>query len=164
MSQGRDKKDPEKEVATMTLVKDRPNVRALFQGLTPKGRLFCLEYVKTSNATEAAARVYDVKDRVNAAQIGTENLGRPLIKKAISELLGTMYTESHVYSRIGTLSLDAKSQDTQLKASVELGKLLGMYDKHQNQGSGATININIDMPKRAQSEIIDADYRENVQE
>lgn len=31
------------------------------------------EYAKTGNATEAAARVYDVKDRKSAGQIGYEN-------------------------------------------------------------------------------------------
>lgn len=41
---------------------------------TQKEKKFAIEYAKTGNATEAAWRVYDCKDRASAGSIGTENL------------------------------------------------------------------------------------------
>ena len=43
---------------------------------TPKERAFVKEYIKTKNATEAAARVYDVKDRDSARALGSETLAK----------------------------------------------------------------------------------------
>lgn len=42
--------------------------------LTLKQRRWIKEYIETGNATEAAMRVYDCKDRETAANIGSENL------------------------------------------------------------------------------------------
>jgi hypothetical protein len=41
---------------------------------TIKEKLFIKEYIATGNATEAAARVYDVTSRDSAKSIGNENL------------------------------------------------------------------------------------------
>ena len=41
---------------------------------TIKEKKFVNEYLKSGNATEAAAKVYDVSSRVSAASIGSENL------------------------------------------------------------------------------------------
>ena len=54
--------------------------------LTLKQRRWIKEYIETGNATEAAARVYDVKDRESAGTIGTENLQ----KLAMSDLMEEM--------------------------------------------------------------------------
>jgi len=44
--------------------------------LTLKQRKWIKEYIKTGNATEAAMRVYDCKDRESANAIGSENLAK----------------------------------------------------------------------------------------
>lgn len=44
--------------------------------LTMKQRKFIDEYIETGNATEAAMRVYDCKDRDSANAIGSENLAK----------------------------------------------------------------------------------------
>lgn len=46
------------------------------QNLTIKQRKWLKLYIDLGNATEAAARVYDVKDRNSAKQIGYENLSK----------------------------------------------------------------------------------------
>lgn len=43
---------------------------------TIKEKKFLQEFIKTGNATEAASRVYDVKNRKNARAIGTETLAK----------------------------------------------------------------------------------------
>lgn len=53
---------------------------------TIKEKKFVKEYLATGNATEAAARVYDVSSRETAATIGNENL----IKLEISDLMDQM--------------------------------------------------------------------------
>jgi len=44
------------------------------RSLTLKQRKWIKEYIETGNATEAAMRIYDVKDREVAANIGSENV------------------------------------------------------------------------------------------
>lgn len=53
---------------------------------TIKEKQFVKEYIATGNATEAAARVYDVSSRESAKSIGTENLS----KLAFPELMDQM--------------------------------------------------------------------------
>jgi phage terminase small subunit len=58
--------------------------------LTKKQQRFIDEYFKANmNATEAAARVYDVKDRASANAIGAENLAKPSIRDEIEKRLAT---------------------------------------------------------------------------
>jgi len=48
--------------------------------ITKKQLKFCKEYIETDNATEAAARVYKVKNRHTARVMWSENLAKPVIK------------------------------------------------------------------------------------
>lgn len=53
--------------------------------LTDKQEMFCLEYIKDLNATQAAIRAgYSEK---TARQIGTENIAKPVIQERLSELM-----------------------------------------------------------------------------
>lgn len=51
--------------------------------LTKKQQGFVKDYIETGNATEAAERNYDVKNRNVANAIGAENLAKPSIEKVI---------------------------------------------------------------------------------
>jgi phage terminase small subunit len=55
--------------------------------LTYKQKAFINEFVKTKNATAAAASVYRVKSRSVARQMGSENLAKPYIRQSIDALL-----------------------------------------------------------------------------
>ena len=50
---------------------------------TPKEKAFLKEYANTLNATEAAMRVYNCKDRKSAASIGEQNLRKLEISDAL---------------------------------------------------------------------------------
>ena len=66
--------------------------------LTLKQRKWIKEYIKTGNATEAAMRVYDCKDRESASAIGTQNLG----KLSIPDLMEDMGLTDVALMNIGT--------------------------------------------------------------
>lgn len=53
--------------------------------LTAREEMFCLEFVKDFNATQAALR--SRYSKTSARQIGSENLSKPYIKKRIAEIL-----------------------------------------------------------------------------
>ena len=54
---------------------------------TIKQREWLAETVVTKNPTEAAKRVYGVKDRHNASVIASENLTKPYLRQALYEML-----------------------------------------------------------------------------
>ncbi len=54
--------------------------------LTLKQRKWIKEYIDTGNATEAAARVYDCKDRDSAEAIGSQNLGKLMFSDLMEEM------------------------------------------------------------------------------
>jgi hypothetical protein len=54
--------------------------------LTLKQRKWIKEYIKTGNATEAAMRVYDCKDRNTAANVGSENLRKLQVNDLMEEM------------------------------------------------------------------------------
>lgn len=76
--------------------------------LTLKQKGFVKDYIETKNATEAAARNYDVKDRNVANAIGAENLAKPSVDNAIQkalpdDLLAKVHLEGlHATKRSGT--------------------------------------------------------------
>ena len=65
--------------------------------LSDKQELFCLEYLKDLNGTQAAIRAkYSVK---TATQMGTENLGKPNIQERIRELNSKRWNEAELQGR-----------------------------------------------------------------
>ena len=54
--------------------------------LTLKQRRWIKEYIKTGNATEAAMRVYDCKDRESANALGNENLAKLSMPELMEDL------------------------------------------------------------------------------
>ncbi len=76
------------------------------KGLNPKQEMFCLEYLKDLNATQAAIRAgYSAK---TANRTGPENLSKPVISQRVAELME---------ERSKRVTIDA---EWVLKRSVEL--------------------------------------------
>ena len=106
-----------------------------------KQKQFVKEYIETNgNGTEAAMRVYNVKNRNTAHAIASENLQKPTIREAIDEVLRTKGLSLDVIAgNIGKLANSKPekiSGDVVLKANVELLKLHGAYpDKKSFQFS-----------------------------
>jgi len=64
----------------------KPAKKKKGDNLTLKQRKWIKEYIKTGNATEAAMRVYDCKDRESASAIGTQNLGKLSFPELMEEM------------------------------------------------------------------------------
>lgn len=62
-------------------------LNAPFRKLTYKQQGFVNDFVRTKNATESTIKHYNVKDRLVARNVGSENLSKPYIKLAIDEKL-----------------------------------------------------------------------------
>lgn len=122
--------------------------------MTEKQKLFCLEYLKDCNATQAAIRAG--YSRKTAGQIGEENLKKPEIRRYIDEQLnsikskaiadveeiqeyltavlrGKSETEQVVIEWKGIGLTEARTitktpeEKERLKAAELLGKAFGMY-------------------------------------
>lgn len=120
---------------------------------TIKERRFVKEYLKTGNATEAASRVYDVKDRMSASAIGGENLGKLTITDILDkygvtdEKIATTVKEgmeaSKPISAVGGKDASEASMDfidvpdwaNRLKATELASKMKGhLKDKIEHSG------------------------------
>lgn len=71
----------------MTTNNKRPEEKRDKKSLTLKQREWLAKTIVTKNPTEAAQMAYDVKDRHNASVIASENLSKPYLREALSEML-----------------------------------------------------------------------------
>lgn len=70
--------------------------------------------VETWNATEAAAKAYNTKNRSTAQAIWSENLSKPLIKASIEDRL------RDAKNMIYTIAMTWEKEDTRLRASQDI--------------------------------------------
>jgi hypothetical protein len=154
------------------------NARKLKNGLTPKQNKFknvVLEQIATTgqpNLTEAAMKVYDVKDRDVARKLGSENMAKPDVKEQIDkalEVAGLSFETS--FKEIGKIAQADGVKITgeqKLKANIEIIKLLGGYPG-QKGSKGATniqnnyINIGFSEAKK-ELDKIDSNNKDFIQE
>lgn len=85
--------------------------------MTPKQKMFVLEYLKDLNATRAAIRAGYSED--TAKEIGCENLSKPNIQEAISEAMTERQTRTEVTADRVVLEL-AKIAFSDLKDFVNI--------------------------------------------
>ena len=93
--------------------------------LTIKQRRWIKEYITTGNATEAAMRVYDCKDRESAGTIGSENLS----KLAIPDLMEQMGLTDVALMNVGVEGMQANKQ---ISGIVINGKSIDADSKSSN--------------------------------
>lgn len=154
-------KERREEIALSTEPDDialNEQLTAVFDGLTLKQRLFVQEYVETSNGTQSALKVYATKDENTASVMAWENLRKPNIQKAVSEYIGILAGKNFVLSKMYRLASNAKSQDTQLRATTELAKINGLYNG-DNSGVKSVNIVNISLPslEKHGAQVIDVD-------
>ena len=109
--------------------------------LTPKQQRFVEEYLIDLNATQAAIRAgYSEK---TAQEIGSENLSKPMVAKAIAEAQEKLSNKAQVTVEMVVQGLlnEAKdlsygsTQSARVSAWAHLGKHLGMFkDKVEHSG------------------------------
>lgn len=117
--------------------------------LTKKQKGFVKDYVKIDNATEAIVNNYDVKDRIVAKSMGSENLAKPYIKKAIAERLpDDLLEEKHLallnktdkkYNEEGVITSEEIDVTAVSKGLDMAYKVKGSYAPDKN------ININMNV-------------------
>ena len=119
--------------------------------LTPKQQRFVEEYLIDLNATQAAIRAgYSEK---TAKEIGSENLTKPNIAKAIAEAQEKLSNKAQVTVEMVVQGLlneakdlsEGSTQSARVSAWAHLGKHLGMFkDKVEHSGpNGGDINVTI---------------------
>ena len=119
--------------------------------LTPKQQRFVEEYLIDLNATQASIRAgYSEK---TAKEIGSENLTKPNIAKAIAEAQEKLSNKAQVTVEMVVQGLlneakdlsEGSTQSARVSAWAHLGKHLGMFkDKIEHTGKdGGDINVTI---------------------
>ena len=101
--------------------------------LTPKQQRFVEEYLIDLNATQAAIRAgYSEK---TAQEIGSENLSKPMVAKAIAEAQEKLSNKAQVTVEMVVQGLlneakdlsEGSTQSARVAAWAHLGKHLGMF-------------------------------------
>ena len=119
--------------------------------LTPKQQRFVEEYLIDLNATQAAIRSgYSEK---TAQEIGSENLSKPMVAKAIAEAQEKLSNKAQVTVEMVVQGLlneakdlsDGSTQSARVSAWAHLGKHLGMFkDKIEHTGKdGGPIDLSL---------------------
>lgn len=119
--------------------------------LTPKQQRFVEEYLINLNATQAAIRAgYSEK---TAKEIGSENLTKPSIAKAIAEAQEKLSNKAQVTVEMIVQGLlneakdlsEGSTQSARVSAWAHLGKHLGMFkDKIEHTGpNGGPIDLSL---------------------
>lgn len=119
--------------------------------LTPKQQRFVEEYLIDLNATQAAIRAgYSEK---TAQEIGSENLSKPMVAKAIAEAQEKLSNKAQVTVEMVVQGLlneakdlsEGSTQSARVSAWAHLGKHLGMFkDKIEHTGAnGGPINLSL---------------------
>ena len=119
--------------------------------LTPKQQRFVEEYLIDLNATQAAIRSgYSEK---TAQEIGSENLSKPMVAKAIAEAQEKLSNKAQVTVEMVVQGLlneakdlsEGSTQSARVSAWAHLGKHLGMFkDKIEHTGKdGGPIDLSL---------------------
>ena len=119
--------------------------------LTPKQQRFVEEYLIDLNATQAAISAgYSEK---TAQEIGSENLSKPMVAKAIAEAQEKLSNKAQVTVEMVVQGLlneakdlsEGSTQSARVSAWAHLGKHLGMFkDKIEHTGpNGGAIDLSL---------------------
>ena len=119
--------------------------------LTPKQQRFVEEYLIDLNATQSAIRAgYSAK---TAQEIGSENLSKPMVAKAITEAQEKLSNKAQVTVEMVVQGLlneakdlsEGSTQSARVSAWAHLGKHLGMFkDKIEHTGpNGGAIDLSL---------------------
>jgi hypothetical protein len=126
--------------------------------LTLKQEKFAKEYAKTGNATKSALKVYDTDDYRVANNIGSENLAKPSIQKAIKSIAdmlpNSLLTKVHLeglkasdiqYDTEGNIVREKPDYGVRHKYLDTAYKLKNLYPK---EGGNTAIQINVNTDRQ----------------
>ena len=111
--------------------------------LSYKQKAFIKEAVKTLNPTEAIVRSYDVKNRVVAKSMASENLAKPYLKEALEQAMEEQgITDDLLLKEHKKVIIQSKHLPSKNTAIDMAYKLKGSYAPDKKQVSNLNININ----------------------
>lgn len=117
--------------------------------LTPKQQIFCEEYIKSLNATEAAIKAgYSAK---TARSVGSENLTKPDIQTYIQERTSKAQNERIADAKevLEYLSETMRDKDEtrreRTKAAELLGKRYGIWQEQSASNIDGKINLTVNL-------------------
>jgi len=98
--------------------------------LTPKQEVFCAEYMKDLNATQAAIRAGYSEN--SAQQMGSENLLKPVISNKIQLLMSQRMLicsmeAAEIVKLVYNMAMNAEKEESRLKALEMLMRHTGAY-------------------------------------
>src|SRR5438552_3585478 len=105
--------------------------------LSPKQEGFVRDYLETGNATEAAARNYDVVDRATASNIGYENVRKPQIMAKLQSWADK--ASDNIY----TLANKATNETVKLNANRDILDRTGYKPIEKVDQRSETYNMNM---------------------
>lgn len=115
--------------------------------------MFVKEYMKTGNATEAAARVYDVSNRESASAIGGENLRKLTIVEIMEKngltdekITQTLNDGMEAQNNLGKPEWTARLKATELASKIK-GHLKDKLDHSGKVDIKVTVEDVTDKPK-----------------
>ena len=119
--------------------------------LTIKEQRFVKQVAITGNATEAAARVYNVKTRHGAGTLGAENMSKPVIREAVKELFKKEdITVEYVLKHQKDLLEGKVENHVKAKVAKDLGEYLGMYKDKLTSPPNGTARLPDNLASRLQ--------------
>ena len=123
--------------------------------LTPKQRRFVKYYLESSNATQAVIKAgYNLGGKHGteapetvASAIGTENLRKPLIQKAINAaMIREKITPEYVLSGLASLAEGSERDGDRIRSYELLGKYLKLFQIDQEHSTPTKIVLNLGLP------------------
>lgn len=127
-------------------------------GLTPKQLTFVVAYVEGGgNGTRAALRAYETTDSRVALSIASENLTKPSVKRALSDLLlKQMATPEAAVAKFSQLMHSSENEKIQLDAAENVAKIHSLFKQKKEIDKKVTI-VQIGLPQSQSRRITDID-------
>lgn len=118
----------------------------VLNGLTVKEAVFVREYIANGGNGSKAVMVASPNYKPTSATVqACEYLRKDSVKKALQQILSITASAEYVKTKFMRLSQDDKDDNLQLKATRELGRVLGLYGDESGRISGA-VNVTFNMP------------------
>ena len=128
-----------------------------YEGLTVRETCFVNEYIKNGgNGTRALMAVRPAMKETVAWTEHHRMLIKPGVREAIRGILAvTCLNKEYIVGKFNQLSREDRQESTQLNATKELGRILGLYSDEQGHGGrSGSINLTFNLPGTAREETI----------
>jgi hypothetical protein len=125
--------------------------------LTLKQKAFAKKVVETKSPTEAADLVYDCKNRVSAASVGSITLGLPKVQREVERIMDQQdLTDEKIVKKLNE-GLDAKVV-TDYKGIIEKSNVPDLKTRHKYLDTAVKIK-GLEAPKQIEKKSMNIDLQ-----